>query len=494
MAKGKIDEAILRTEKEPRKVNSPINEAEKNFVKAMALCMKGDVEGAYRLVQKALVQGIPIERIAAGPREILEPLYVHPEFKMLLENKCFPLIHGPMVGSVTDSSASIWVRTRNELKVKIFAEPISGKGKKQTSEIITSKKEDFTGIIQFSNLEPDTKYKYRIEVDDQPIELAAEFTTFPKANDSAKFKIVFGGGAGYTLEHERMWNTIQSNDPDALLLLGDNVYIDDPKFTVTDRYCYYRRHSQADWKNLISATPVYTIYDDHDFGLNDCNPGPHIERPPWKRKTWEIFKQNWVNPYYGGGTKQPGCWYDFYIGDVHFIMLDCRYYRHLKGGSMLGPVQKEWLYQTLAASKGTFIVLTSSVPWTPGVKNNSKDTWDGFPAEREEIFSFIESKKIEGIVLMAADRHRTDMRKIPRPNGYDFYEVMSSRLTNVHTHGLAENAQGSEFIMGYNKKCSFGLLEFDTEKKDPEVKFSMISIDNENIDSRTLVRSQLSYK
>ncbi|MCP4516497.1 MAG: hypothetical protein GY824_14870, partial [Delftia sp.] len=47
-----------------------------------------------------------------------------------------------------------------------------------------------------------------------------------------------------------------------------------------------------------------------------------------------MFKQNWNNPGFGGGEKQPGCWYDFQIADVHFIMLDGRYYRDKKGGSI----------------------------------------------------------------------------------------------------------------------------------------------------------------
>jgi len=68
----------------------------------------------------------------------------------------------------------------------------------------------------------------------------------------------------------------------------------------------------------------------------------------------------------------------------------------------------------------------------------------------------------------------TDLRKIKRPNGYDLYEVMSSRLTNVHTHGLLQNAKGSEWIMGYNKECSFGLLDFDTTQEDPQVKYRII--------------------
>jgi len=175
-------------------------------------------------------------------------------------------------------------------------------------------------------------------------------------------------------------------------------------------------------------------------------------------------------------------------------MLDCRYYRDLEGGSMLGPVQTAWLLDRLESSTGTFKVLASSVPWSPGVKPGSKDTWDGFPEERERIFSSIEEQQINGVILMAADRHRSDLRKIRRPNGYDLYEVMSSRLTNVHTHDLMENAKGSEFIMGYNETCSFGLLEFDATAEDPHVSYSIVSIDDRVIDSRTLTLSQLSFR
>ena len=71
--------------------------------------------------------------------------------------------------------------------------------------------------------------------------------------------------------------------------------------------------------------------------------------------------------------------------------------------------------------------------------------------------------------------------------------MMSSRLTNVHTHDLLQSAKGSKFIMGYNEKCSFGLLNFDTTKDDPEVEYSIVSIDDEVIDRRVIRLSQLSH-
>ena len=209
----------------------------------------------------------------------------------------------------------------------------------------------------------------------------------------------------------------------------------------------------------------------------------------WKRKVWDDFRRNWVNPSYGGGARQPGCWHDFYIGDVHFVLLDGRYYRSRQGvPSMLGAVQKAWLKRTLKASRGTFKVLASPVPWTADVKPGSRDPWDGFAAEREEVFSFLEDHRIEGVFLIAADRHRTDLRVTSRPAGYDLYEFESSRLTNRHTHAVVKTPG---LIWGYNKTCSFGLMRFDTTLPDPQVTFTAINIDGRRVHTHKLLRSQL---
>ncbi|MDP6543043.1 MAG: alkaline phosphatase D family protein [Phycisphaerae bacterium] len=496
LAKGETDAAIKLASKAPRRMNSPISDAERHFVLAMAACRRGDSAGAFKHAKQAVEGGLPIERIQAGPRDFLKPLYAHSEFKTWLAGRGKGLLHGPLVGALTDSSTSFWVRTSGEADVRILVRAVTANksdAKPLVADGRTSAGSDYTATIRASGLAPDTRYTYEVLVGGKAAGAAAEFRTFPKPGAAGRFRIAFGGGAGFTPKYERMWTTLGKRKLRALLLLGDNVYIDDPTGLVTQRYCYYRRQSQVEWRGLVASIGVFSIYDDHDFGTNDCEGGPDIDRPQWKRKVWEVFRQNWSNPGYGGGAKHPGCWYDFHIGDVLFIMLDCRYYRDLKGGSMLGAVQKKWLLGMLRSSKGKFKVLVSSVPWSPGVKPGSKDTWDGFAAEREEIFSFIEKHRIDGVILMAADRHRSDLRRIRRAGGYDLYEVMSSRLTNVHTHGLVKNARGSEFIMGYNRKCSFGLLDFDTAVGDPRVKYTIVNIDNEAIDSRTLKLSQLSF-
>ena len=169
-------------------------------------------------------------------------------------------------------------------------------------------------------------------------------------------------------------------------------------------------------------------------------------------------------------------------------MLDGRYYRDLKGGSMIGPVQKKWLRKTLASSRATFKVIASPVPFSPDIKRGSKDPWDGLPEERDQIFSWIREGGIEGVFLIAADRHRTDLRKIDNPGAYTLYEFESSRLTNRHTHPVVKTPG---LLWGYNKTCSFGLMHFDTTRPDPEVRFECVDIDGNVVERHLLKRSSL---
>jgi alkaline phosphatase D len=153
---------------------------------------------------------------------------------------------------------------------------------------------------------------------------------------------------------------------------------------------------------------------------------------------------------------------------------------------MLGPEQKQWLKDTVKKSKGAFKVLCSSVPWTFEAKGDSPDTWNGYRDERGEIFGFLAEHQIGDVVLMSADRHRSDLWKIARDKGYALYEFNSSRLTNQHVHPTIPAAEFS-----YNAKQSFGVVDFDTTVDDPTVAYRIVTIDGETVFDRTLKRSEL---
>ena len=327
-----------------------------------------------------------------------------------------------------------------------------------------------------------------------PWERTLPDTSLKAGAPTDRFTIAFGGGAGYVVENERMWNTIGAVEPRAVLLLGDNVYIDDPETPEMQRFHYYRRQSQPEWAKLAKQVPIYAIWDDHDFTTNDGWGGPEIDTPGWKRDVWGIFKENWDNPYYGGGEENPGCWFDFRIGEVHFILLDGRYYREsprTDNPSMLGPVQMEWLKKTFHESDATFKVLCCNVPMAPKVKPGSKDTWDGYSGERQHIYDFIAEQKITGVLILSADRHRSDAYKIDTgvDGMYPLYEFSSSRLTNQHVHKIIDSS-----LFGYNEKQSFGRVDFDLTAADPTVTYTIINIDGEEIHSLQVKLSELQFK
>lgn len=450
------------------------------MVNLLMLVRQGRIDDAIEAAGEALAAGLPAERLLAGSGELLSTLREHPEFNALPGvAEVGAIIHGPMLGNVTGNSASIWVRTHGPLALEaVTVDPSGGIRRSQPSR--STAETDYTLRLEVDGLQPESACEvFLVKEGDEPEKAVSRLSlvTRPARGNGAKFKVAFGGGAGYVPRYHPMWDTIRSFGPDALLMLGDNVYIDDPEHVLSQHYCYHRRQSEPKWRRLVSEVPVYSIYDDHDFGDNDCMPGPEVDTPAWKRPVLKVFQENWVNPPAGGGPENPGCWFEFSIGDVQFFLLDGRYYRHRPSGSMLGEFQKQWLLKGLAESDATFKVIVSPVPFTEGIKPGSRDPWDGYPEEREEIFSWIESKEIDGVFLIAADRHRTDLRATKRENGYPLYEFMSSRLTNQHTHPVVETPG---LIWGYRDTCSFGLMEFDTASGDPSVLFRCI--DSEGVE------------
>jgi len=460
----------------------------------LTLTKQGKLEEALKYLELSLEKGLKFSRYIAGPRNMLTKLYETDKYKELFTKHSIPVIHGPMLGHSGNDYFSVWLRTDVErtIKVQVSEDAQFSKIAAETegkSEAVN----DFTAVIKVSGLKPSTKYFYRLVSNGKIQETKGkqELVTFPARKDNSKFSITFGGGAGYNPKFERMWDTIRSHKPRAMFLLGDNVYIDTPEIVETQKYCYYRRQSRPEFNAFVAQTPIFAVYDDHDFGDNDCYGSPDKNFPKWKRPVLKVFKDNWANPYYGGGEENPGCWFTTNIGDVDFFFMDNRYYRDKQslkkdGKTMLGEYQKAELKKKISASKATFKVICSTVPVARGTKPGSFDTWDGYDEEREEIFNFLADNKIEGVFIMSADRHRSDAWKIDRKKGYPLYEFMSSRLTNVHVHKVMEKS-----LFGYNKKCSFGKMTFDLSKDDPTATYEIYSIDNEKIHSITLKRSQL---
>ena len=225
------------------------------------------------------------------------------------------------------------------------------------------------------------------------------------------------------------------------------------------------------------------------MAMNDSSGGAGLNAA-WKVPNWTVFRQNWNNPHYGFGQTMPGTWHSFSLGDVDFFMTDGRFYRDKKDKTMLGPDQKQWLMDGLAKAKGKFKVIASGTMWSDGADKDGKDSWAGTWArkERDEIFDLINRKKIDGVLLISGDRHRCDIWKIDRPGGYPFYEFVSAKVTNQHTHRTYDNAEWS-----YNEGNFWGRLDFDFTPADPVMTFKCVDIGGETVKEFPLPLSQLSH-
>lgn len=472
---------------------------ESRFGLILALAQGGQMEEAEKQLNVLLDSGFPVDRLLAGPRNLMEPLRRTKTFQQRVAGRTHGLVHGPMLGVMRPDSVRVWVRTEKEadVEVKVFpgwdyAHPIaSGRGRTKAGE-------DFTGIVAVSGLQPATQYGYRLFVAGRELPRQAEwfFRTAPADNTAASVKIALGACSHYTPETERVWDTIRLRRPDAFLTLGDNVYIDlAGEVNGLHDYTYYCRQSRPEWRRLAASTPIYAIWDDHDCVIDDVFMGPYADKPSWKMGHFRVFRRNWNNPSYGAEPEWPATWFSFRLGQVEVFMLDGRFYREnwrRPNASMLGPVQKRWLLDALRRSTATFKVLASPVPWADDSKiaaagGIANDTWVGHRAERDEIFDLIARENINGVILLSGDRHRTDVRQIRRPGAYDLFEVESGRLTNLNFH----KPEG-ETLFVYTEAQTFSVLTADTTQADPTLHIEIANIEGKNVWERTLRLSELS--
>tara|TARA_R110002049_G_scaffold305056_3_gene501174 strand:+ start:135097 stop:136572 length:1476 start_codon:yes stop_codon:yes gene_type:complete len=407
-----------------------------------------------------------------------------PKFIELVEKHQLKLFSGPMLGDIKPTSAKFWVRTAGPASVQI-------KIGQRTSQVVqTGSVDDFTAVLTVDGLTPFTDHRYSVLVDANEIQRDSfQFRTAPEKGQRTKFHVTFGSGSRYVPVHEHAWRNMAKQRPLAYLGLGDNVYIDVVDRRGAQRLFYYRRCLSPAYRELINSVGMYAVWDDHDMAMNDSAGGAGL-KADWKLPNWNVFRQNWNNPAYGNGTQVPGTWHSFSLGDVDFFMTDGRFYREKKDQTMLGPEQKQWLLDGLAAATGKFKVIASGTMFADGADKGGKDSWAGEWArgERDEIFDLINQERIDGVVLISGDRHRSDIWKIERPRGYPLYEFVSAKVTNQHTHQTFPNA-----VWSYNEGNFWGHLEFDLEPNDPVMTFKCVDISGKIVKEFPLRLSELSH-
>lgn len=396
------------------------------------------------------------------------------------------VLHGPMIGAVAPDSVRLWTRLSGPNDVQIEYGPAATPDDlHRTAPRRAAKADDYTVVNELADLQPGTRYRYRVLVDGAPdMNLGPRgffsVQTAPAPGAPASFSVAFGSCARVErYPVQPVWSAIRALAPDAMLWLGDNVYADtlDPDIMAE---CYQRQRGLPELQEFIRTVPQLAIWDDHDFGLNDSD-----RRSPAREDALRVFRRYWANPAYGL-PDTPGVFFQFHYGGVDFFLLDNRYHRDpIHAGapeprSALGAAQKDWLKRQLRGSRAPFKVLVSGQPWSD--EKGGGESWQSFAEERAELFAFLREEGIGGVVLLSGDNHVAELNCHPESErgGYDLFEISASPLAQEPAASWLNYRTIPRIRQVYFGGSNFGRLTFDLTRPDPTL---TVTLHNERGDS-----------
>ena len=303
---------------------------------------------------------------------------------------------------------------------------------------------DGVRTFKVTGLEADTSYDYIVDHPGLARPLPpGRLRTFPEG--AASFTFAFSSCAKTGSAHD-VFKTIARKNPHFFLHLGDLHYSNiDKNDARLFRAAWQTTLTSATQAALYRSVPLAYIWDDHDFGPNDCD-----FRSPSRlasRLTYQEFMPHY--PLAAGRGDVP-IYQAFTVGRVRFILTDLRSERSPDDmpddprKSMMGGRQKQWFKAELLKAKAGgagLIVWGSSVPLI-GKPNRKGDGWAAFASERQELADFIAGNGITNLVVLCGDAH---MLAADNGTNANFSTLRDCPIPVMHGSALD---QGSSFKGG----------------------------------------------
>lgn len=264
-------------------------------------------------------------------------------------------------------------------------------------------------------------------------------------------QITFCFGSCSKSDHRQpLWEDISKLQPDAWIWLGDNIYGDTEDMDVLKEK-YNRQNSIQDYKDLKTSIPVYGIWDDHDYGVNDGD-----RTYPFKDESKTIML-DWLGvPLDHPARDREGAYQDYIFTknglQVHLFLLDGRYFKDPlqrpdgvylpdPNAQLLGESQWEWLEQNMQNSEADVFILASGIQFFAFQHRFEK--WANHPADLSRLHKLL-LKSRQPCILLSGDRHRGEIM-LKNINGQkEVMEITSSSLT----HSSQPNGEPNLFRKG----------------------------------------------
>ena len=320
----------------------------------------------------------------------------------------------PIIGDLSSNWVRVWVRSEVHGRVRISLIREDGDTSRHCS-LWTRWDSDNTGFVQIG-LKPDTRYAYSVngETNDD-----WWFRTRPVLDETCR--IAFGSCADEGEGSSSVWRRIDADEATAIVLLGDTPYIDTTDLE-TQRARYRAFASVPAFASLVSHTPLYSTWDDHDFGKNDTD-----GNLPGKENSRQAFREYRPNPSFG--ENEQGIYTSFRQGPVEVFLLDARWFAGTEETrTLLGAQQWAWLERSLRDATAPYKVLACGMVFNGSVRPGKTDCWGRYPNEYQKLLDTIIRAGATGVVLVSGDVHwsRVIRHDTKARIGYDLVEWTTS--------------------------------------------------------------------
>lgn len=295
-------------------------------------------------------------------------------------------------------------------------------------------------------------------------------------------RIIFASCAQQN-EDQSMYDVMLKADPDLVILMGDNVYGDvrsNDASLPELKAAYMRLAESAPFARLRAKVPVLTVWDDHDYGLNDA--GAEFKH---REAAEKLFEYVWAIPDNDPRRARPGVYGSWMLGpegaQTQVIMLDTRFFRSpLKATdemnapgkerylpdpdpakTMLGEAQWAWLEAELRKPAKHRLLVSSIQVVADG---HGWEAWRTLPAERDRLVRLLRDAGATNTLILSGDRHLGGFYRRDA-DGFTLNEVTSSSINLPAVRWRAESGEtriepGPYRLGDPIYDPNFGLIEF----------------------------------
>ncbi len=383
-----------------------------------------------------------------------------------------------IVGSVTSSSARIWVRGSAETPFAFLDYGQVG-GQLQTgSSFELEERHGFTRVIELTGLTDASQHQCSVSFGrngNTPVqdrisfsENSGTFTTAPAIADTNTNLTFLAGSCnlhslGIVTNPDRKFRTvsglIDTIDPSFMIHCGDQIYADIilQSTSIEDyRGKYLDAWDDSDpTRKVLTKLPHYMILDDHEITnnfTNDADDDEHL-----KSVALKVYREfvHIRNPQSYGPAP---LYYNFNWGDIHFFVLDVRTerYQEAPDNQIIGEEQMERFKDWLNTHANERKIVVTSVPFVGQVRS-SKDKWcsEPYKHQREEIIEFLQTQNIRRIAFLTGDMHNSYHAKMMF-NGNDGSPITVHELMTSPINQLGKSSK-SNYRMDFSSTTTGGV-------------------------------------